>query len=84
MVWENVASLLLLRELISELLITIVHMYYEGQLSSDLGTSEDVYTWTISWRAKYESLAPTTVTSLGNVGATPTLSNHTTTIIGTP
>ena len=25
----------------------LVHVYYEGQLSSDLGTSEDVYTWTI-------------------------------------
>ena len=59
--WENVASLPLLRQLISELSITIVHVYYEGQLSSDLGTSEDVYMWTISWRAKHESLTPNEV-----------------------
>ena len=42
MMWENVASLPLLRELISELLITIVHMYYDSQLSLDLRLSESV------------------------------------------
>jgi len=42
MMWENVASLPLLRKLISELLINIVHMYYDSPLSLDVRQRESV------------------------------------------
>ena len=47
-------------------------MYYEGQLSSDLGTSEDVYMWAITESQDEESLLASANLALSTIITTIT------------